>query len=151
MIVCTRNAKDSDIPRIAAIDAAFYGEISYGTYVVRQYLDLFSESFFVSVSQSIVDGYVVVGIEGGAPRAWLLSLCVEQNMRGRGIGTALVRCCMDYCESKGIQSCKLTVDPSNAAAISLYKHFGFAIVDNVLNYFHAGEARLIMSKVWQPI
>ena len=83
MTVFTREAVHSDIQRIVDLDAAIYGVHGYGHFIVRQLMDLFSGSFFVSEEQNVVNGYAIVGVEGVSNRAWLLSSASKQSRKAK--------------------------------------------------------------------
>lgn len=143
-----RNAHPADIARIVEIDAMFYGEHGYGRYVVRQFLDLFSQSVFVAEKEGKIAGYAVVGVEAFSRKAWLLAAAVERCAQRQGIGEALLNRCLQYCEKNRIKVCYLTVDPDNAPAVSLYCKHGFAADQGPSDYFDDGHLRIVMRKDW---
>jgi putative acetyltransferase len=50
---------------------------------------------------------------------------VADAWRGRGIGTALLNEALRWARWVGVEKLELTVYPRNAAAIALYRRFGF--------------------------
>jgi len=56
---------------------------------------------------------------------YLLGLFVSEELRGRGIGKALIGCAEDWCRSKGLTLLTLNVGSSNAVVKSMYDHLGF--------------------------
>lgn len=84
-------------------------------------------------------GYVVLtygfGLEFGGRVAFIDELFIEESYRGKGIGTASVRWCMQNCRDQGISSLRLEVTPTNPDALGLYTHLGFVDYDRyLLNY-----------------
>lgn len=81
-----------------------------------------------------LDGERVVGWADIFP-AWAhavahcgqLGMGVHPEFRGRGIGEALVRACLDKTPRKGITRIELDVRADNAPAIALYRKLGFAV------------------------
>jgi ribosomal protein S18 acetylase RimI-like enzyme len=57
----------------------------------------------------------------------VLGVAVLPAFRGQGIGTALVRACLDLARRAGLTRIELTVREHNARAVPLYERFGFAV------------------------
>ena len=55
-----------------------------------------------------------------------LAISITQDFCAQGLGTILMREILALADSAGYDSIKLTVDSDNAAAIHLYRSFGFA-------------------------
>ncbi len=53
-------------------------------------------------------------------------LAVTEQARGRGVGEALVRCCVDRARELGLSALAISTQPSMAAAHRLYERLGFA-------------------------
>ena len=79
---------------------------------------------------AVVDG-VDSGIVRGAPHsnnakvAYLISLWVAPNVRGMGVGAALIDAVIDWATSAGYAQLILDVGNHNAGAIALYTRKGF--------------------------
>jgi RimJ/RimL family protein N-acetyltransferase len=54
-----------------------------------------------------------------------LGLMVAKDLRGRGIGTALLRAAVEWARANGIRKLELHVFPWNEGAIAMYEKFGF--------------------------
>lgn len=54
-----------------------------------------------------------------------IGMMVAAGWRGRGVGTALVSAAIDWARAQGMHKLSLSVFPHNAAAIALYRKFGF--------------------------
>jgi RimJ/RimL family protein N-acetyltransferase len=54
-----------------------------------------------------------------------IGMMVAQGWRGRGVGSALVAASIDWARAHGLHKLTLSVFPQNAAAIGLYRKFGF--------------------------
>lgn len=55
-----------------------------------------------------------------------IGMLVARGWRGRGVGTALVAAAIEWARARGLHKLTLSVFPHNAAAIALYRKFGFA-------------------------
>lgn len=90
----------------------------------------------------------MVGFIAGDPRprdgwGWVATLAVNPRYQRRGIGRSLLRAC----ENKlGVPKARLTVRPSNQAAISMYEKEGYMSVDLWKKYYNDGEDALLMEK-----
>jgi ribosomal protein S18 acetylase RimI-like enzyme len=76
---------------------------------------------------------------------WLLALAVRAGYRGRGYGRALTNATLALLRSHGVCTTYLTVAPSNAAAMGLYRSVGFTVLREAKDHLGAGHDRVIMS------
>ena len=62
-------------------------------------------------------------------RSWFgygeIGMMVAAGWRGRGVGSALVAAAIEWAREQGMHKLSLSVFPHNAAAIALYRKFGF--------------------------
>lgn len=54
-----------------------------------------------------------------------LAMAVARQWRGRGVGSALLAAAIEWAREQGLHKLTLIVFPHNAAAIALYRKFGF--------------------------
>jgi RimJ/RimL family protein N-acetyltransferase len=66
-----------------------------------------------------------IDARGRAKRPAEIGMAVAEEWRGRGVGSALMRACIDSARERGIHKLALNVWPHNEAAIRLYEKFGF--------------------------
>jgi len=59
---------------------------------------------------------------------FLDALCVDQRLRGNGIGSKLISLTKNKTQQSGFDTLSLVVFADNAAALSVYHHHGFEIV-----------------------
>ncbi len=95
-----------------------------------------------------VNGKQMVGFIAGDVRrlegvAWIATVGVLPEFRGRGIGSALMQACEDKISVKRIRLC---VRVSNDTAIRLYEHLGYVRVGEWSRYYQDGESALVMEK-----
>lgn len=79
--------------------------------------------------------------------AYLMSVAVLPDFRGQNVGTALLEYALSDIKRFDISKIRLTVDPANFTALSVYREkLGFTVVDSSQDEYGAGEDRLIMAK-----
>ena len=86
-----------------------------------------------------IAGAVVV-FPGNGSENVLHKIMVHPDVRGAGIGTELMRAAID----RSTRPLLLTVDPVNAAAVTLYRNFGFEVQRLVEGYYRSHEHRYVM-------
>ncbi|MBI5825367.1 MAG: GNAT family N-acetyltransferase [Chloroflexi bacterium] len=97
--------------------------------------------------KAVKDGQMV-GFIAGDPRphdgwGWVATIAVDPRYQRRGIGSALLYAC----ENKlGVPKARLTVRPSNHAAISMYEKEGYVSIDLWKGYYNDGEDAMLMEK-----
>lgn len=57
--------------------------------------------------------------------AFITSVLVSSESRGKGIGSGLVEACENICRENGFEKITLEVHSDNSIAISLYEKFGY--------------------------
>lgn len=57
------------------------------------------------------------------------TLCVDENYRGKGIGTKLLEFAKNLGKEKNCTDMYLTVNPKNENAINVYEKFGMRLKD----------------------
>jgi ribosomal protein S18 acetylase RimI-like enzyme len=105
---------------------------------IRQKLACQRELFFVAVLDGAVVGTVMGGYDGH--RGWIYSLAVRPEVRGRGIGAALMRHVEGELARRGCPKVNLQVLASNAPTVAFYKKVGYAV-----------EERISMGKLLEPV
>jgi GNAT superfamily N-acetyltransferase len=89
----------------------------------RQVLEL---PTFVAVSDGLDVGMVRGARDGtDAGTAWLISMWVAPDLRGQGVGAALVDAVVEWARANGMNRLLLDVADANAPAIALYARKGF--------------------------
>ena len=79
--------------------------------------------------------------------AYLMSVAVLPVFRGREVGTELLKFAFGNLQRFGITHVKLTVDPANFTALSVYREkLGFSVIENSKDEYGEGEDRLVMQK-----
>ena len=86
-------------------------------------------------------GFLLNGIRtnSGPKVAWNGGTGVSPRFRGRGVGKALMRATVDLYQELGIEIATLEAISDNEPAISLYRQFGYEVVDGLVFFNHDGE------------
>jgi ribosomal protein S18 acetylase RimI-like enzyme len=94
-------------------------------------------TLFVARSEGVIVGMltlVTFPLPSGL-RARIEDVVVDQDARGRGVGTALTMAALDLAQGQGARSIDLTSRASRVAANRLYQQLGFRLRDsNVYRY-----------------
>lgn len=75
-----------------------------------------------------------------APEAEILSIAIRADRRGQGLGAALLQHHLSRLASEGITISFLEVEEMNAAALGLYRSFGYEVVGRRRGYYEGGAA-----------
>ncbi len=96
-----------------------------------------------AVSDDQMVGFVAGDIKRTERLAWIATIGVLPEYRGRGIGAALLSACEAQIDVPVI---RLVVRPSNETAIHLYERFGYASLGKWRRYYSDGEDGAVMEK-----
>ncbi len=148
-----RNARREDLPRVIEINRRCLPE-NYPVAFFEEHLERWGKAFFVAECDENVVGYVMCRVEWGwsnfkpafTRKGHVISLAVEPEYRGMGIGTALMRSALRVLrEDYGAEEVYLEVRVSNKPAISLYEKLGFVKVKVIPHYYLDGEDAYLMA------
>lgn len=143
--ILIRGVENDDLAELEAIDTEIFGELAYPTFVLRQFLDVHSGSWFVAAGRGGLCGYSLGAAAMDRSVGWLLALAVRREFRGRGYGRALTAETLKVLRHNDVRTACLTVAPDNVAALGLYRSLGFTPVREVEGYLGAGQDRVIMA------
>jgi len=96
-----------------------------------------------AVNEKQMIGFIAGDVRRMEGVAWIATLAVLPEYRGRGIGAALLQACEAQIPVSRIRLC---VRPSNEGAIRLYERFGYARAGEWTRYYQDGETALVMEK-----
>ncbi|MEW2492195.1 GNAT family N-acetyltransferase [Streptomyces nodosus] len=141
-----RGVTEQDLPELVRVDREAFPDDPYPLFVLRQLFDLHGENLLVLDDGKRLHGYALYVTTRDGYRSWVVSLGVTQDQRGRGLGRRLMLEVLRRQRAEGVREVRLTVEPANWAAITLYRSLGFSSDDGVRkDYFGAGEDRLVMT------
>ena len=88
-------------------------------------------------------GFVAGDVRRSQKEAWIATIAVLPEFRGRGVGRALLRACESQLEVPVVRLC---VRASNAAAVQLYLSEGYRKSGLWAKYYEDGEGAIVMEK-----
>jgi len=143
-----RRAVLGDLRAIAAMERRYFGRHAFGPGMLLYLLLNAGEGFQVAEAEGEVVGYIVVRRESvRRGRAELSTFAVREDMRGRGIGSALLVQALEHLDQSGVRRLVLQVSVQNDRARTLYERFGFRIERTLPGYYGRGEDAYLMSRV----
>ena len=71
-----------------------------------------------------------------------IGMAVARGWRGRGVGSALLAAAIEWARERDLHKLSLSVFPHNAAAIALYRKFGFAEEGRRVKQFRRANGEL---------
>jgi ribosomal protein S18 acetylase RimI-like enzyme len=97
-----------------------------------------------AVANDRVVGFIIGDRRRLKRTGWIASIGVHPNYRRRGIGRNLLEVCEDLLAMPRI---RLSLRPSNDAALRLYQQAGYVRIDTWTRYYRDGEDAIVMEKV----
>jgi RimJ/RimL family protein N-acetyltransferase len=92
---------------------------------------------------ALVDGELAGNLGANLRRGLVdFGILVGTDWRGRGIGSQLLQCCVEWAIEKGAHKIALEVWPHNGAAIALYEKFGFVIEGRRVRHYRRRNSEL---------
>jgi ribosomal protein S18 acetylase RimI-like enzyme len=142
-----RRPAEQEIADLAQMDHEIFGAHCYSQITMRQFYDLAGPLLNVAIDSSTLVGYSLVLPTFANSDGWFMALGVRESHRRVGVGRMLSQRALEESDRKGISSLRLTVEPSNRAAIALYAALGFEAEGVAPDYFGKNEDRQIMRRV----
>ena len=71
-----------------------------------------------------------------------IGMLVAPEARGKGVGSALMERCVEWCRAKQAHKISLTMWPHNAAARALYEKFGFVEEGRLVRHYRRSSGEL---------
>jgi RimJ/RimL family protein N-acetyltransferase len=94
---------------------------------------------FVALLDGRIVGELGVFDHYGVPD---IGMMVRDGYRGQGVGTALMRACIDWARAAGAYKLTLTVFPHNAAGLALYRKHGFVAEGRLVRHYRRRSGEL---------
>jgi RimJ/RimL family protein N-acetyltransferase len=105
-----------------------------------------------SAARLALDGFIVAvagnkivgSIDIGRSRFGFgeIGMLVARDWRGRGVGSALLAAAIGWAREHGLHKLSLNVFPHNAAAIALYRKFGFVEEGRRIKHYRRASGEL---------
>ncbi|MBI4896381.1 MAG: GNAT family N-acetyltransferase [Candidatus Aenigmarchaeota archaeon] len=147
-IVTPESLSADDIERLNELESQIFGTGGYPRYFFRQAAEIFDGTFLVARNtKGKIVAYVLGAVsQHSLDEAWILSMCVDQPERKKGIGSILLQTLCKILKEKHVEQVFVTVEPGNEAAQHLYEKDGFVMTTIRENYHGATYHRYLMKK-----
>ncbi len=116
----------------ATVEAPHWAEAEYAA-AVNGGEDSVRRCLFVAEAEGSLIGFAVGKVVGDV--AELESVAVDLGARREGVGRALCRAVIAWCERQGATAVELEVRAASEGAISLYRGLGFVLVGRRPGYY----------------
>ena len=134
----------ADLPQVMLIEFATF-TMPWSEATFRGLLRRRDSDLIVADIKGEIAGYAVFWAV--MDQGELGNVAVDDDHRGKGIGSKLIEAILDRAEERGVREIFLEVRKSNLRAQDLYKDFGFTEVGRRKNYYlEPLEDALVMKK-----
>ncbi len=144
-----RPYRPEDFEALYALEeACFQPPFRFGRRYMRSLVRRANAATWIAEEEGTIAGFAIVHWEKrrGRVRAYLETLEVRPELRGRGTGGELLRRCAASAREAGAVVMGLHVDAENEAAIGLYQAHGFERQGRVEGYYPEGRAAEVYVK-----
>ena len=139
-----RPMRVSDVTACESIDAEAFPHSLWGRETFLTNVTACYDLAFVAEAEGRVCGFAIMRVLGD--EAELLLIAVETDLRGRGIGAALLNRLTALSEGRGAKKFFLEVRAGNEAAIRLYRKAGFQEIGLRKRYYHEPEEDAVLMR-----
>ncbi len=135
---------EADLDLVTLLEQEIFSD-AWPREAFEQDVDSVNSGFLLAESNGALCGYAGYLIGGG--EAQLINIAVAPEYRGKSIAKTLLNHILEIAQKADCDHIFLEVRPSNQAAISLYRKFGFLDLYCRANYYHSPtEDALVMVK-----
>jgi len=148
--VIYRPYKSGDFDELYAIEEiCFQPPLRFPRRYVRRLVESAGTITWIAEEDGKIAGFSIAdfGRDPDGLFAYIQTIEVLPEMRGRGIGNELLRRIEDSSVKEGARSIWLHVESQNAGAIRLYEAHGFKCEGRHDNYYAHGRAGLVFRKI----
>ncbi len=150
MSVAIRPAEVTDTDALVGLEKMFPTD-RLSRHNLRRLITKAHADVFVAEKDDTVVGDAIVLYRRGFQSARLYSLVVNPDLRGAGIGSALLSEVEKAALAAGCVSVRLEVREDNAGAIGLYERLGYVRVGHTADYYEDHSSALRMRKRLTPL
>mmetsp|Transcript_77126 Transcript_77126/g.195803 ORF Transcript_77126/g.195803 Transcript_77126/m.195803 type:complete len:243 (+) Transcript_77126:82-810(+) len=133
---------ESDMPSIVKLIEKDLSE-PYSIFTYRYFINNWPDLCFLTMQGDRCVGAIVCKLEvhrcRNTHRGYIAMLAVEKDLRGKKIGSKLVRLCLDQMRDLGADECVLETEFTNEGALALYRSMGFVKEKRLHKYYLNGN------------
>jgi len=133
---------ETDMPGIVELIEKDLSE-PYSIFTYRYFINNWPELCFLTMRGDSCVGAIVCKLDvhrcRNTNRGYIAMLAVEKGLRGKGIGSTLVRLCLDKMREMGADECVLETEVTNKGALGLYRNMGFVKEKRLHKYYLNGN------------
>ncbi|KAI9722843.1 MAG: N-alpha-acetyltransferase mak3 [Chrysothrix sp. TS-e1954] len=141
-ITYSTSCEQQYLPPIRALLSKDLSE-PYSVYVYRYFLYQWADLCFLAVGESDqIVGVIICKLEphrDGPLRGYIAMLAVQEEFRGRGIATKLVRMAIEAMIARDADEIALETEITNQASLRLYERLGFLRSKRLFRYYLNGN------------
>jgi ribosomal-protein-alanine acetyltransferase len=145
--VTLRPAIEQDVPAIMAIERASFPTDAWSEAAMRSTLLDTDSVAELALVDSRVAGYAALLAPIGAPDADVLTIAVGAELRGRGVGRALLIHLLDAAGRRGARRVFLEVRADNPVAQALYASEGFEPIGRRPHYYQPDDVDALVMRL----
>jgi ribosomal-protein-alanine N-acetyltransferase len=139
-----RPMTETDVDAVTLLEQLVFTD-AWPREAFEQDVDSRNSGFLIAEIDGILCGYAGYLMGGG--EAQLINIAVAPEYRGKSIAKILLNHILEIARKADCENIFLDVRPTNAAAIGLYKKYGFLELYNRPKYYHSPvEDALVMVK-----
>jgi ribosomal-protein-alanine N-acetyltransferase len=140
LVICPMT--ESDLERILAIEVDSYRRPWSKPHFLDEIKSPHSFPLVAFDQEGMLTGYIcpMMLLDEGH----ILNIAVHREFRGKGVAKFLMETVIRDCRVRGAAYISLEVRPSNEAAITLYRKFGFVETGIRRKYYENGEDAILM-------
>ncbi|MBI4573281.1 MAG: GNAT family N-acetyltransferase [candidate division NC10 bacterium] len=147
-----RQARLSELSAVWRLGVACFSDDGLSHAVLGHYLTARDSTILVVRRGSALAGFAVLRLarDRGRAIAIIVSIGVDPEHRGNGIGRHLLREAQRWCQQAGAECVQLKVAQDNVVALALYRSHGYRVVGRLPHYYGVGRDGLRMERPAQP-
>ena len=145
-----RPYKPADFDELYAIEEiCFQPPLRFPRRYIRRLIESADVVTWIAEEDARIAGFSIAdfGVEADTLFAYIQTIEVRPEMRGRGAGNQLLRRIEESAREKGARAIWLHVESGNGGAIRLYELHGYRCEGRQENYYARGRAGLVYRKL----
>jgi len=133
---------ENDMPGIMELIEKDLSE-PYSVFTYRYFINNWPDLCFLTMQGDQCVGAIVCKLDThrsrNTHRGYIAMLAVDKELRGKRIGSKLVKLCLDRMRELGADECVLETEVTNEGALALYRSMGFAKEKRLHKYYLNGN------------